>query len=231
MKYFMLFLSGLLLGAVLSAAVLWLNPLTAEPDTAPVLEYGVTAELHTSLRAEDAPLLTHGGSRLLLTRPESVPELWEALIRPMTASVQWLRDGEGQLVGTASRLGAYSRQTDPLRTGVIVESTWLLTLEGVGMAFAVQRENLWPMMKDVALPSLLRREPWQGDMRFTPAAGPRPDRAARLLGVSGQFAGTEGQLASSYYLSAFDPQVGPTGLEWYAVLSLPLQAEAPVASD
>ncbi len=230
MKYFMLFVVGLLLGALLSAAVLWFNPLTAESPTAPVLGHGISAELHTSLRSEDAPLLTHGGERLLLTRPASVPELWEDLIRPMIASVQWLRDAEGTVIGTASRLGAYSRQTDPLRTGVIVESTWLLSVDGAGMAFAVQRENLWPMLKEVMLPALLRREPWQGDLHFTPAAGPRPDGAAQLLGISGRLAGAEGQLVSTYRISAFDPRVGPTGLEWYSVLSLP-QAEVAVAGE
>lgn len=230
MKYFLLFLVGLVLGALLSAAVLWFNPLTAEPRSAPLLDHGVTAELHTSLRSEDAPLLTHGGERLLLTRPESVPELWEEMIRPMVASVQWLRDAEGTVIGTASRLGAYSRQTNPLRTGFIVESTWLLSVDGAGMAFAVQRENVWPVFKDVVLPALLRRQSWQGDLRFTPAAGPRPDRAGRLLGISGQFADAEGQLVSTYRVSAFDPQVGPTGLEWYSVLSLP-QAEGPVAAE
>ena len=230
MKYFMLFLAGLLLGILLSAAVLWFNPLTAESRTAPVLAHGVTAELHTSLRSEDAPLLTHGGERLLLTRPASVPELWEEMIRPMIASVQRLRDAEGTVIGTASRLGAYSRQTDPLRTGLIVDSAWLLHLDGVGMAFAVQRENLWPMFRQVVLPALLRREPWQGELRFTPAVGPLPDRAARVFGISGQLAGAEGQLVSTYRVSAFDPQAGPTGLEWYSVLSLP-QAQTAVADE
>ncbi len=230
MKYFMLFLAGLLLGALLSVAVLWLNPLTVEPGTAPVLTHGVTGELHTSLRSEDAPVLTHGGDRLLLTRPESVPQLWEEMIRPMVASVQWLRDADGTVVGTASRLGAYSRQTDLLREGVIVESVWLLSVDGAGMAFAVQRENVWPMFKAILLPALLRRQPWQGDLHYTPAAGPRPDRAARLLGVSGQLADVEGQLVSTYRVSAFDPQVGPTGVEWYSVLSLP-QPQTAVAAE
>lgn len=221
MKYFLLFLTGSVLGLLLAAGVLWVNPFTAEPRHAPVLAHGVTAEFHGSLRAEDLPLLTHSGARRLLSRPDGVPELWESTIEPLLSGLVVLRDGEGQVVGAGSRLGAYARETDPLLTGVLVDSSWLLSLDEVGTAVVLQTENVWPMLKAVALPATLRREAWQGDLRFTPAAGPREDRAARFIGISGALAGREGQLVGSYRLNAFDPQVGPTGLEWHAVVSLP----------
>lgn len=234
MMRFLVFLAGALLGTALTGAALWLNPLIGEPRHAPVLEHGVSAEFHTSLRAEDLPLLTHSGSRRLVMRPESVPELWESVIDPLDTGLLMLRDVEGRVVGTASRISAISGETDPLRRGLLVDSSWIISLEGVGLAFAVQRENVWPMLRDVALPAWARREPWRGDLRFTPAAGPREDRAGRLIGVSGALAGLEGQLVGNYRLRAFDPDIGPTALEWHGVMSLPrpdaVEAEAASAA-
>jgi hypothetical protein len=226
MKHLAVFLTATLLGLLLAAGVLWINPFAAEPRQAPVLLHGVTAELRSSLQAEDLPLLTHSSDRRLLSRPDTVPQLWESTIEPVLSGLVVLRDADGRAVGTASRLGAYSRDTDLLLAGVVVESSWLLSLDGVGMAFVLQHENVWPMLKAVALPATLRREAWQGDLSFTPAAGPREDRAARVIGISGDLAGLEGQLVASYRLRAFDPEVGPTRLEWRAVLSLPVTVEA-----
>jgi len=229
MRYFWLFMLGLLVGLGLAGAVIWLTPLTAEPRHAPTLAYGVTAQFATSLRAEDAPLLTHGGERRLIARPESVSPLWEATIQPVVAGLLLLRNDAGEVIGSASRLGAASRDTDPLRQGILVDSTWLVSLDGQGMAFVIQRENVWPMLRQVVIPARLRREPWQGALSFTPAAGPREDAAGRLLGISGTLAGLEGQLISSYRMTAFDPTVGPTGLSMHTVLSLPLPL--PVAGN
>ncbi|MCC5861513.1 MAG: hypothetical protein JJT93_06345 [Gammaproteobacteria bacterium] len=226
MKSLVVFLAGLMIGVALAAAILWFNPLSGEPRHAPVLMHGVSADFHASLRAEDLPMLTHSGARRLVMRPESVPELWESTIEPLDAGMLLLRDADGQVVGTASRIAAAARDTDLLQRGILVDSSWIISLDGVGMAFAVQRENVWPMLREIALPAWFRREPWQGEMRFTPAAGPREDRAGRLLGIAGVLAGLDGQMVGNYRLRAFDPAIGPTVLEWHGVLSVP-QPEAP----
>ncbi len=226
MKYLAVFLTGLLVGVAIAAAILWINPLSGEPRQAPLLMHGVSADFHTSLRAEDLPLLTHSGGRRLVMRTESVPELWEKTIEPLDAGMLLLRDADGNMVGTASRIAAASRETDLLQRGILVDSSWIISLDGVGMAFAVQRENIWPMVRQIALPAWLRREPWQGETGFTPAAGPREDRAGRLLGISGGLAGLDGQMVGNYRLRAFDPAIGPTALEWHGVLSVP-QPEVP----
>lgn len=235
MKHLLVLLLGLLVGALLAVTALRFNPLVDEPRQPVTLDGPRTAEYFTSLSSAHTPLLTHDGQRRLPRRPDDVAQLWERPIRGATAAVVVLHDEAGEPVGVASRLAGWGRDTDPLLRGALMHSHWLISLPGQGMAFVVQRENFWPLLRDIALPAALRREPWSGERELLPAAGPRDSLSAQVIGAAGELRGRRGSLVSTYRLTGFDPQLGPDGLDARIIVSLPeadaADGDGPAAAD
>lgn len=227
MKYLLTLLLGMLAGVVLAAAVIWFNPFAGERG-APVTPAGaVTDRWHFDLDAESTPVIAHSGERRLVRRPEAVSELWETPIRGVTSGVIVMRGEDDAIVGVASRVGAWSRDADPLRSGALYDSVWLLSLPGRGLAFVTQREDYWSLLREVAVPSAVRREAWHGSFETTPAAGPASDGAARVHGASGALDGVQGSLVARYVLGDYDPRVGPTSMTAELLVSLaPSEPEA-----
>ena len=220
MKYLLTLLLGMLAGAALAAAVIWFNPFAGERG-APVAPAGaVTDRWHFDLGAESTPVIAHSGERRLVRRPETVSELWETPIRGVTSGVLVMRDEDDAIAGVASRVGAWSREADPLRSGALYDSVWLLSLPGRGLAFVTQREDYWSLLREVAVPSAVRREAWQGSFETTPAAGPSSGGAARVHGASGALDGVQGSLVARYALGDYDPRVGPTAMTAELLVSL-----------
>lgn len=217
MKYILTLVSGLLVGAFLGLAVLYLNPLTtrevAQPGTGDwTLSYGSPVS--------GGLAFTHGGQSRLPIHPAGIPELWENTINKMLLSVFRISSSDGQ-TGIASRLSLPSESTELLRRGVIVSDHWLISIPGEGSLFVDADSNLWPFVKRDVLPVWYLGRSWGGPQSYGPTIGPGPNHSGIVQGATGRFAERVGSSMELYHLSAFNTQRGPDEFEAELFVNLP----------
>lgn len=216
MKGLAVFAVGLLLGAAAAAGLLYVNPLTV-PDAPAVgdeqwLSYD--APIQTSLA------LTHGGDLPLPVNPPRVPELWESTIDGTALLLAALRESDGGLFGFGTRISALSEQTDVLLTGVVVDSVWTISAPGRGILFVIERENAWPIARDILLPAVLFAREWRGIKGYAITTGPQASGYGLVLGVTGEFRDQLGRSQERYELRRYSASKGP--LEMSAELGIAL---------
>jgi hypothetical protein len=200
MKYLFVALLGLLIGAALAGTALYYNPFTAHAGAVPspgdrVLKYSLPDQVLSAAVGEDALL---GG------RASGVEGLWEETIDRTAVMGLVLTDESGQPAAIASRLMAASSSTDLLLTGVVVSDYWLVTMPGQGTLFVRSDSNVWPFLKETALPVWLFDRPWRGPAEYRPTVGPNAGTAS-VLGVTGVFEGKSGSAVERYDVTAFGP--------------------------
>jgi hypothetical protein len=200
MKYLVVALLGLLIGAVAAGAAIYYNPLTqrkaAQPDAADrALHYALPSEvLGFALGDDVAPPGT----------PKREDSLWEETIGRTAMLGLVLDDAHDKPTAVASRLLALSPRTDLVLAGVRVNDYWLLTIPGEGTLFLRADTNAWPFLRD-ALPVWYLGRPWKGPADYNPTAGPGDDGVAVVIGATGRFAGLEGSAIEKYRLTDLDP--------------------------
>lgn len=210
MKYLVVALFGILLGAAGAGAVLYYNPLTAReatPSGSPdkTLHYGLP---------EDALQFLAGARVTLPSWPHGEDALWEETIASSALLAIVLRDEQGAPAAVATRLMAASRDTDFLLKGALVSDYWLLTVPDEGTMFLRADTNLWPFLKDTLVPVWYLGRPWHGPTDIRPTTGPGADGVGVMLGGTGRFAGVAGTVVENYTLTALDrasQQVAATG--------------------
>ena len=203
MKYLIVAVLGLLVGAALAGVVLYFNPLsaaTAEPSSAGrVLHY---------MLPDDVLELALGDEARLFGQATDDDGLWEETIDRSAVLGLVLNDDSNQPVAVASRLMAVSPDTDLLLRGVLLSDHWLVTIPGEGTLFVRADSNTWPFLKDTLVPVWYLEQPWQGPAEYWPTVGPGADDTGLVVGVAGNFRGREGSAFERYELTALDRASG-----------------------
>jgi hypothetical protein len=199
MRYALVGLLGLLLGAAAGGAVIYFNPFTqasAPPADAAdrALHYGLPGEVLG---------FTLGDAVLPPGTPKRDDAFWEETIDRSALLSLVLEDAHDKPAAVASRLLAVSPRTDLLLSGVRVNDYWLLTIPGEGTLFLRADTNVWPFLKET-LPVWYLGRPWKGPTDYRPTAGPGLDGAAVVIGATGRFAGLEGSAVEKYRLTDLD---------------------------
>jgi hypothetical protein len=200
MRHLIVAILGLLVGTTLAGAALYYNPFTAttaeiSSPSDRVLRYSLPDQVLTLALGEHA---------IFPGRFPAANKLWEETI-DHTAVLGLVLDDESGPVAIASRLMAASSATDLLLRGVLVSDYWLVTYPDQGTLFVHSDSNVWPFLKETALPVWLLDRPWRGPVVYRPTVGPGADHMALVVGVSGAFEGREGSAEERYDVTKFDP--------------------------
>ncbi len=199
MKSLAVWLAGIVLGAVLGAAVplvgLYVFPFEHEARTA-----GLLAAADAEARSEsiyvrvldDAIAGTHGGRFPFRPFPDGIRSLAGANLADGFALLTKARDGTQEVAGFATELEVASPESRLLAGRIMTETYWTVVLPGRGTLFLYETENNWRLVKEVLLPMLLTRRDWAGEWRNVNTFGPRPEGRGIIVGGTGKFAGAAG---------------------------------------
>ncbi len=204
MKYLWTAIAGALIGAIVGAAFLIINPLTTPGEVRlagfdRVWQY----ELPT-----DALVVTHGGRWPIERQPLETEPLWEEAIRSTALVALVLRDESGEPRAVASRITSPSKRTDLLTAGVIANDHWLVSLPDEGAFFVVAETNVSSIARDTFLAVHLLGREWSGARAYAPTAGPGVAGMARVIGASGGFAARAGRALERYRIDRFERSGG-----------------------
>jgi hypothetical protein len=228
MRYVIVTLLGVLLGAACAATVLYYNPLT-EVRESPAKE---SWTLSYDFPGGSTLALTHAGQLGLPHIPTDVEALWEAAIADVVLNVLVLEDENGAPHAMASRISVPSQETDFLFRGFLVSEHWLVTVPGQGTLFVDGENNLWPLLKGALIPVRYLWQEWRGPVRYPVTIGPTGARTAEVVGISGAFAGVRGSALESYELRRFNAAFGIEALRGTLAVALEEPAVAdPVAAE
>jgi hypothetical protein len=201
MRYLLVALFGLVLGAAGAGAVLYYNPFSVAATGMPnatdrVLHYSLPDHVLAFALGDDARYFGH---------ETGDDGLWEETIDRTALLGLVLNDAANQPAAVASRLVAVSPETDLLLRGVLLSDHWLVTIPGEGTLFMRADTNAWRFLKEALVPVWFFDRPWQGPSEYWPTAGPGADDSGVVLGVSGIFRGSEGSVVERYELTVLDP--------------------------
>jgi hypothetical protein len=200
MKYLIVAIVGLLLGAAAAGVVLYFNPLSessAPPPSATdrVFRYSLPDHVLQFAVGEDARLVGQ----------DTEDSLWEETIDRTAVLGLVLNDGAGQPAALASRLLSTSAESDLLLRGLLVSDFWLVTIPGEGTLFVHADSNAWPFLKERLLPVWYFDQPWQGPAEYWPTVGPGADLSGDVIGIAGVFRGSTGSAVERYEITTLDP--------------------------
>ena len=200
MKYLLVALIGLVLGAASAGAVLYYNPLAAKTAPMPsstdrVLRYSLPDQVLEFAVGEDARLFGQDAGD---------DSLWEETIDRAAVLGLVLNDGSNQPAALASRLLSTSPETNLLLRGVLVSDHWLVTIPGEGSFYVRADSNAWPFLKEKLVPVWYLEQPWSGPAEYWPTVGPGADSSADVVGLTGSFRGSEGSAVERYEITALD---------------------------
>lgn len=199
MKYLLVAILGLVLGAAGAAAVLYYNPLSQKSAVLPsaadrVLHYSLPDQVLEFAVGEDARLFG---------QDTGTDSLWEETIDRTAVLGLVLNDGANQPAALASRLMATSADTDLLLRGVLLSDHWLVTIPNEGTLFVRAESNAWPFLRETLVPVWYLERPWSGPAEYWPTVGPAAESGV-AIGITGVFRGSEGTVVEHYEISALD---------------------------
>jgi len=200
-KHLFVALAGLLLGTAAAGAVLYFNPLSV---TASGVPNPTDRVLHYSL-PDHVLAFSLGDDARYFGRDPGDDDLWEDTIDRTAVLGLVLNDADNQPAAVASRLMAVSPDSDLWLRGVVLNDYWLVTLPGEGTLFVRADTNTWRFLKEALVPVWFLDRPWDGPSEYWPTVGPGADDSGVVLGLSGNFSGSEGSVVERYELSALDP--------------------------
>lgn len=198
MKYVLSLVFGLLLGVVTALAGLYFNPLTrgeseATDDFDWRLDYG--------LAPSQSWLFTHDRRLDLPVVPSDAQLLFEQGIRGTMLASMPLADDTGLTHAAATRISVPSSKTEFLRSGLVVEDHWLISVPGRGTLYVHSLNNQWPLLRDtVVRVDWLRRQFSAGS--YEPTSGPAA-QGADVVGMNGSFAGARGHAHERLTLASY----------------------------
>lgn len=223
MKYLLVLIIGIILGAAIFATGVAFNPFISKQGLSPLaVTDSQTVTLTYSGVASDGIVFTNDGDSRVSPHPEKVLQLWEASIRQTTASVKELRDGRGQVAGLGIKMSSLSEATRLFAGRAIVDSVWYVYLPGRGSMFIEQTENYWDYLRGIVFPAYRSSEnTWRGFWLGNLTAGPGALRTAKVTGSSGAFSGLEMLAVESLTVRAWRAVDGPLAAEGQLLIELP----------
>lgn len=185
MRYLFMLLVGSIAGAMLGAALVYVNPLIGAVD--PKLD-----DLPSGLRYElpaSALAVTHAGWLPVSPVPDDIGHLWERTVRTSAFGLLVLSaEDHDEPSAIASRVLVPSAETSFLTRGAIADDFWLVTIPGEGSMQIVAQSNAWPLVKDTVLDASVLGRAFRGPRDYLLTAGPAADGRALLVGATGRFA-------------------------------------------
>jgi hypothetical protein len=201
MRYLLVAIIGLVVGAAAAGAVIYYNPLAEKSASMPA---GTSRVLHYSL-PDHVLEFAMGEDARLFGQETGDDSLWEETIDRAGVLALVLNDGSNQPAALASRLLSTSPDTDLLLNGVLVSDDWLVTIPGEGSFYVHADSNAWPFLKEKLVPVWYLDQPWTGPAEYWPTVGPGPGASAEVVGLTGAFRGSEGSAVEHYEITALDP--------------------------
>lgn len=200
MKYLLVALCGLFVGAAGAGGVLYFNPFSAKAGAAPspsarVLRYSLPDDVLEFSLGQDA--------RFFGQTPAS-DGLWEETVDRAALLGLVLEDESRQPAAIASRLMIASTDTNLLLRGVLVANHWLVTVPGEGTLFVRTDANAWPFLKETLLPVWYFERALEGPVEYWPTVGPGIDGGGTIVGLAGTFVGSEGSVVERYEVTSLD---------------------------
>ena len=199
MKYVIGLVVGLILGVGVALALLYFNPLTLK-QAAPLSDPQRT--LDYKLAASDIWLSTHDDRLELPVVPKDVALLYEDGIRGTWLSAFGLSDeAQPGMIG-ATRVSIPSPQSELVRTGILVEDFWLISVPGSGSLFIHALNNQWPLLRDTLVNVDWLGRDFSGPAEYDPTRGPAR-AGAEVFGVNGAYENLEGLAREHLMLDSY----------------------------
>jgi hypothetical protein len=223
MRYLIVLVLGLLVGATVFVAGMIYNPFTAEHVLSPlsVTDSEVMILTYSSVPS-DAIVFTNDGESQRKPHPEKVLQLWEAPIRQTTAMATVMRDARGQTAGIGVKFSSLSERTSLLQGEALVDSAWYVYLPGRGSLFIEQSENYWTFLREVSLPAYRSSaNNWKGAWLDDLTAGPGALRTAAVTGGGGSLQGLKMQGVESLSVRAYSVDDGLISAEGRLLIEMP----------
>lgn len=223
MKFFLVFLIGIIAGAALFTIGLFYNPFI---DRAGVSPLAVTNDTKIALTfsavPDDALLYTDNGNTIVSPHPDRVAELWEPAVRKTRVLVTMLQDSRGAISGIGIKFATQSEETELLQGKAMINSAWHIYLPNEGTFLIDQTENYWSYIRDIVIPA--RRstaDNWRGNFYRIMTAGPGALGTGRVTGGSGRFDGIAGEAVESLSARAYSAKVGPVSMTGDLTIAIP----------
>ena len=230
MKYIASLVLGVLVGLVVFAAGLLVNPFIANRGLSPLaVTNAEVIALNFANVPADSIAYTNDGESLHKPYPEKVLELWEAPIRMTSAMVTVMRDARNQVAGFGVKFMSSSEATRLFNGEVIMDSVWYVYLPEHGSMFIEQTENYFPFIREVAFPAWRSSaNSWRGDWLGDLSVGPGALGTAAVSGGSGRVEGLRMEGIESMSVDAFSADFGLVSAEGRLIIEMSA-SEAPAA--
>ena len=228
-KYGAIFVSGLFIGLVITAAAIFYNPFVEVPGLSPLsVTDNEVVHLSYSVAAQDAIVYTNDGESQIAPFPPKVLQLWEPTVRNTTATVTVLEDGRGRTAGIGVKFWSDSDATSIAKGKALVNSVWHIFLPQRGSAFMQQTENYWSYIQDIVFPAYRSAaDNWRGIWHKNITDGPGPLGTAWVAGGFGIFEGIDSSGMETLSAKAYRVDLGPVAMTGELSIELPRrQSEA-----
>jgi len=179
MKYVLSLLFGLILGAMTAIAVIVFNPLTLS-QSKPL----ANADMAFDYSMGTAWVSTHSNRLNVPVVPKGSPLLFQNGIRGSLLTSMPLTGEPGSASAAGTRITVPSSETEFLRSGLVVDDYWLISVPGAGTMFMHSVSNQWPLVRDTVVWVDLLRRRWSGSGQYEPTRGPAA-AGAEVVGMTG----------------------------------------------
>lgn len=223
MRFVLVLLSGMLLGAAGLAATLYYNPFIASNTLSPlsVTENEVVRVIYSAVAA-DALVYTNNGESQVSPHPAKVLQLWEPTIRRTTAMATVLADSRGEPAGFGVKFSSHSERSNIIDGKLLVDSVWHIFLPERGSLFVEQTENYWDYVHEIVVPAYRSSgDNWRGTWLGNITVGPGALGTAWVAGGSGQFLGMDTEAVESLTAKAYSVADGPVAITGELSIELP----------
>ena len=234
MRYLIVLLLGLVMGAAIALAFLFYNPLTAQKSLSPLaVSDNEQISLRYSAVAEDSIIITNsGGSSRLQPNPVRVLQLWEKPISNTDVLVTLLHNSRLESVGIGVKYSSRSGRTRLLNGEALVDSAWYIYLPGRGSMLIEQSENHWAFLREVVMPAHWNSgNKWHGNWHGTITDGPGALGTARVYGGSGIYSGLNSEAIETHTAKAYSTDVGPVAMEGRLTIDLSVEVDDEMSAD
>ncbi len=224
MKYLVSLVLGLVCGAALLLAALYVNPFTAPALSPLAVSDNVLIVLNYSLVPGDSLLFTNDGESVRKPYPLKVQELWEPAVQKTWVTVVELTNIRGESVGVGIKFASDSEKTRLLKGEALVDSVWHIYLPGRGTVLVQQVENYWSLLRDIVVPARWSSsDSWRGNWHSNVSAGPGALGTGKVIGQTGEFAGLTAEAMESIDATMYSALDGPVAMHGSLTIASPEQ--------
>jgi len=199
MKHVLGLIVGLAAGSIAAAALIYFNPLTRNQNAAAT---NPDWTFNYSLAAGDTWLSTHSNRIDLPVVPADIPSLWETGIKGTLLAAMPLTGGPGASRAAGTRISVPSVQSELIRSGILVDDFWLISVPGEGSVVVHAVNNQWPLLRDTLVRVDWLGRNWAGPGEYGPTRRTRGAQA-NVVGLTGEFVGIQGRVSEQLALPSY----------------------------